>query len=547
MNTNRERIGVVGAGFQGNAIAFWFARKEFHTVIHDISESQLQRVQDELDLKRNDRLKKYITLSNSIMELQNCDLIIENIPEELSLKKKFFKKVEMITKNDALLASNSSTFIPSAISETLHSRDRFINIHFLGISWGQSKVELVPGKYTSDDTVQRSMDILLRANVKPVLTGECPGFVYNRIKLIEIANLFRAVEHGLVSLENALNYLLIPAKSIPLSSLDHLGLDITEASIRSLHKHYGKRYHRPRILTDKVHKNELGVKTGIGFFDYAGKRKRQTHADTNGPESEGALKKVYIHQLHSNNSNVITHLMRKNKKIYLGSDNHSYLEQVRNVNKKLYDKINSYCQIIGPDDKPDAVDAVLDFPPLDPIAAIQERIQYLQSQFGNSVPYIINLPIYRIEAVSRKSRFPDTVFGINAQRTYLINTELVRTGSADAAMYTKVKNFIREFAGTCTEVSDGEVRPLTFLLVSKMLEAIRTLEEGIGSVETIEDLLLHDPVFRDIDYFGLHNLQTVAMYLEPIFHEPFCRPKLLTDKVEAGHRGVISAKGFYTY
>jgi 3-hydroxyacyl-CoA dehydrogenase len=543
-----ETIGIVGAGFQGTAIAVWFARQSFFTVLYDIDPEQLKKIEIELQEGKGKKrpYKDFLKLTGRLEDLKSCDLIIENIPENLSLKQEVFKQLEGMVKKRTILASNSSTFPPTIISEPLKNRRNFINIHYLGVSWGQAKLELVPGKYTSDTTFQRSGDILRRAKFKPIKIGECRGFIYNRIKLVEIANLLRTVEMGMVSLEQAIKYLLIPKRNVSIASLDFLGLDITDASIRSLNEQYGDRYYISRILTEKVEKNELGMKTGKGFLDYS----QESLPDSSRPGGQrvhSSLQRVYIHRLQINNTNLVMHMIRGEKQIFLNKENQGYFSLLKTLDERLYSKVLDSCQLIDIDRDSCHFDVIMDFPPLEPIESIIQRINELQEKFGDSQPYVVNLPIYKIEEIAQGTRSPSAVLGMNIQRTYVSNTELVQNDSLDRHRFDEIKELIAEVTGDCIEVSDGFARPLTFLLTAKMFEAIRALEEEIGSVDDIEELLLQDIVFKDIDYFGLDNLLTVADYLEPRYGEPFRPPGLLIEKVKQDQRGVKTGKGFYHY
>ncbi len=549
MNKTTETIGVVGAGFQGRAIAFWFAKRNFFTVVYDIKPDQLGKIEAELNegKGKNRDLKNFLKLSHRIEDLEDCDLIIENIPEILPLKQRVLKGIEKIVRKDAILASNSSTFTPSIISEPLKNKQNFMNIHYLGVSWGQPNLELIPGKYTSETTCQRAEEILLKAKFNPIKLGECHGFIYNRIKLMEISNLLRAVEMGLAPLEQALKYLLVPKKSILIASLDLLGLDITEASIRSLNSHYGDRFYVSQILAEKVKNNELGIKTGKGFLDHTADISPESLQAGHNWQCQSPLQKIYIHELQINNSNLVLQMIKRKKQIFLSNKNHQYLSLLEKLDERLFAKVRHNCQMIDENDESCAFDVIMDFPPLLPLEAVIQRINGLQETFGEKKPYVINLPIYKIEEIARKTKFPHHVLGMNVQRTYASNTELVRNGSADKGNYDEIKELIAELTGDCIEVSDGHARPLIFFLVAKMFEGIRILEEGIGTIDNIEDLLHKDGVFKDIDYFGLDRLLALANYLKPIFGEPFIPPALLTEMVKKGIYGVRSGKGFYEY
>lgn len=549
MGSKNTKIGIVGAGFQGKAIAIWFAKRDFFTILYDFKTDQLRNVEIELKQgkEKNRPFKKFLKLTNCMDELKECDLIIENIPEKLSLKQRVFKQIEKISKKNVILASNSSTFIPTLISNPLKARHKFVNIHFLGIAWAQPILELIPGKHTTKATIQRVKTILMKAKLIPIETGECQGFIYNRIKLIEISNLFKALELKLVSLQQVLKYIVIPRQSTPLTHIDLVGLDVAELTIKSLNEHYGDRYYVPNILAAKVKNNELGKKTGKGLLEHSGGVSLEQMQKIGSLKFHSPLQKVYINELQINNSNLIVQMIRRKKQVFLGKKNARYLTLLKKLDEKLFKKVVDNCAIVEESDIPDDFDVVMDFPSPCHFESIIQRINNLQEKFGALNSYIINLPIHKVEEIARNTKFPSTVFGMHIQKTYLRNTELIKHKFIELKRYNQIKEFIKELTGGCIEVSDGEARPLIFLLLSKMFEAIRILEEKVCTIGDIENILIRDLVFKDIDYFGLDNLLFIAYFLQPIFGEPFNPPKLLTEKIKKGHYGVMSGQGFYHY
>jgi 3-hydroxybutyryl-CoA dehydrogenase len=103
------RVGILGGGFQGRNIAFWFALREFKVIVYDVDGGQLWSIEQEISNSKKKRLlKRFISCSGHLQDLRDCDLVIECVPEQLELKKSVLLKLEKIVQDNAILASNSS-------------------------------------------------------------------------------------------------------------------------------------------------------------------------------------------------------------------------------------------------------------------------------------------------------------------------------------------------------------------------------------------------------------------------------------------------------
>jgi 3-hydroxyacyl-CoA dehydrogenase len=543
----RVRIGVIGGGLQGKSVGLWFARRGFPTVIYEVDTRQVERIKQEVfaDNRKYRAARKFLYVTDDIKELKDCRLVIENIPENLELKQAVMKTLEAVTGGQAYFSSNSSTFTPTEISAHLENKQNFVNLHFLGIPWGGTKVELIPGKHTSAQAVGAARDILLRANLIPVEIAECPGFVYNRVKLAEVSNLFRAIERGMVSLDCGLRYKLFPRLSYPLAFVDFMGIDASEASIRSLNEYYGERFYRSRLLSEKVEQNNLGVKTGKGFLDHS----RPVDLNALGPDfssSRSSIRSIYVEEAQINHSNLIIQMIRKGKRLCFDRPDNAYFCLLQKIDPNLAAKIKDHCRFLDHIQDPPAVDLIL-LSPRVTVEALIAKIVNLQQRFGSDIPVVVNSPIYKIEEIADRTLNPSLVFGLNSQKNFLENIELVRSKGVEESTFEQIRMLLGELTNDCIEVQDDYTRPLIFSLMAKMFEAARLIEEGIGDKEKIEVLLDRDSVIKDMDYFGLDYLVFVSDYLYPLYGHPFVVPRLIKEMVEAGHLGVSSGRGFFSY
>lgn len=541
-------VGVVGAGSQGKAIAFWFAKAGFRTIVYDASPSQMEKIiQESAELIRRNRLKaENFQPARQLEDLRPCNIIIENISEVIAIKLQLFQALEKMMGADVILASNSSSFPPTLISEPLNYKENFINIHYLGVRWGSKILELAPSRHTSVKTLQTTKELLEQAGFVPVTIRECPGFVFNRIKAAELSNTIKAYELGLVSYDNMLKYILYPSRGPwTVAFLDFLGIEISDALIRFLHEQFGERFYVSQILAEKVKKNELGIKTGKGFMEYSTGVSVDVITKKSTTPVHSRIRSIYLDEMRINNTNILLQMVNKQKEVYLSRDD-AYLSVLEKSDPLLFKKIAPHCRVVEkPEDGPQ-YDLVITSK-IGEFAEIRQRVHDLRERFGEATPLLINSPIYRISDLAMGIKNPDLILGMNAQKTYLPNTELVMTPNSSSAAYQDTRDLICELTGDCLEVADAFARPLTFLVVTKMFEAIRVLEEEITDKDTIELLCDRDTIFKDIDYFGIDNLMLVSRYLEPIYGVAFSAPALLKQMYTNSTHGVISGAGFNRY
>lgn len=542
-------IGIIGAGFQGKAAAYWFARNGFRVVMYDANPDQISKVNAELGGAKKRSIQSFIRITGEIRDLDECHLIIENIPENLEMKMALFAKVEEVAAPGAILASNSSAFPASCIFRNLSRKERCINIHFLGVNWGSKLVEVIPSAETSDQTLRSSLDVLTRAGFKAIGVGECPGFVFNRLKGLELANIIRAYEMGLVDYDSMLKYLLYPIKgNWNVGFIDLLGIEISESIIRFMHRELGERYYISDLLTEKVRKNEFGVKTGKGFLDYTGVKDPFTLLNSRNEQLlPSRFRKIYMDNLLLNQTNFLLRLINSGKEVYFPHRNSPYLEALRRTDEKLALKVLGKIKFADENPQENGYDMIIVSEIL-PQEHLVQRLNTITALHGDRIPMIVFTPVYRISDLAKASQHQRAyLFGANVQKSYLSNTELVRTHEEGNEIYGDVLGFLKEIAGDCIEVEDGYARPLMFLLIAKMFEAIRMVEEGVADVDTIEILLDRDVIFKDIDYFGLRELKIMADYLSAVYGEPFYAPVSLERMLQNGKTGAAEGEGFHVY
>jgi 3-hydroxyacyl-CoA dehydrogenase len=354
---------------------------------------------------------------------------------------------------------------------------------------------------------------------------------------------------GMVSLETYLKYFLHSSRRHWTTGfVDFLGIEISEELIRYMNKQCGERFYVSRTLTEKVRANELGVKTGKGFYDYADGAEAAISGQKPNNKVVSAIKTIFVNDMSINHTNILIQMLKKNKTVYFESPHVPYFIVLKQTDPSLYERLAAQCLFADSGQIPGDIDMVYDSS-LTTFEEVVQRVDSLRDRFGDEIPIVINSPIHKVCDIAARCKGPkELLFKMNSQRSYLLNTELVQTEHSDPSRYADIKDFIMEITGDCLEVRDDHTSPLMLMILSKFLEAMMILEEGITDMDNIELLLDKDYVFKNIDYFGLDNLRFVVDHLRPLIGEPFMTtPALLDRMLEKGHTGVAAGQGFRVY
>jgi 3-hydroxybutyryl-CoA dehydrogenase len=212
-----------------------------------------------------------MTYSEEIAGLAECDLVIEAVYEDLSVKRELLKRLDAVCAEDTIFASNTSTLSITEIATGSDRPERVVGMHFCLPAQLMKLIEMSPGICTSDETFQRAWTWTESCNQIPVKTQDKPGFILNALLVPFNNDAIRAVEAGVAdaadidrAIKSGLGY-----KMGPLELLDLIGLD---TQIRLSEAFYpitlDPRAAAPPLLRRMVAAGLLGRKSGRGFFSY---------------------------------------------------------------------------------------------------------------------------------------------------------------------------------------------------------------------------------------------------------------------------------------
>ena len=286
-------IAVIGSGTMGNGIAHTFAQfgylvnmidihhdalnKGLSTITKNIDRQVFKGIINETEKEEIlNRISSHTDLKEGINE---ADLIIEAATENLELKLKIFRELDVYAKNGAILASNTSSISITQIASVTSRPECVIGMHFMNPVPVMKLVEVIRGYATSDETTSLIMSISHALSKDPVEVNDYPGFVANRILMPMINEAIYTLFEGVAGVQeiDTVMKLGMAHPMGPLQLADFIGLDVCLAILNVLHTGFGNPKYAPcPLLVNMVMAGKKGIKSGEGFYSYANGVKEAT-------------------------------------------------------------------------------------------------------------------------------------------------------------------------------------------------------------------------------------------------------------------------------
>ena len=277
------KVGVIGAGTMGSGIAQAFAQTEGYEVyLCDINEEFAANGKNKIAKGFEKRIAKgkmeqsaadaiLAKITTGTKEIcTDCDLIVEAALEVMDIKKQTFKELEEICKNDdCIFATNTSSLSVTEIGAGISKP--VIGMHFFNPAPVMKLIEVIRGENTTDEVTNKVIEISKAIGKTPVEVNEAPGFVVNRILIPMINEAVGIYAEGIATAEGIDTAMMLGANHPmgPLALGDLVGLDICLAIMDVLYNETGdSKYRAHTLLRKMVRAGKLGMKTGIGFYDY---------------------------------------------------------------------------------------------------------------------------------------------------------------------------------------------------------------------------------------------------------------------------------------
>ena len=278
-------VAVIGAGTMGSGIAQVVASHEREVVLLDISDAALDRGIKIIDKSLNRLIKKEeidhedrtsilgrITTTTNFDDLRRADFVIEAVFEDREVKKDIYSKLDQVTKEGVILATNTSSLPIVEIAVGTSKPHKVVGMHFFNPAPLMNLVEIIKTIATSDETAQFAYDFAQALGKEPVMTKDSPGFIVNRILIPMLNEAVFAYQDGVGSAEDIDKAMMLGTNQPigPLALVDLIGLDVTLDVIDTFYKEFQEsKYRAAPLLRQMVRAGMLGRKTGKGFFDYS--------------------------------------------------------------------------------------------------------------------------------------------------------------------------------------------------------------------------------------------------------------------------------------
>ncbi|MFX1388525.1 MAG: 3-hydroxyacyl-CoA dehydrogenase family protein [Promethearchaeota archaeon] len=277
MTKRVKTISVIGAGYMGKQVIEKSALSRYDINVFDINieglDEFIKEVKKKVEEKEiNIEIRLFSTISDAV---KDADLVIEAVPEKIELKREIFSKIDKFAPSNAILSTNSSSIPISKIEDIVKHKDKLLNIHFYNL-FTMPMADIMRGTQTSDETFQEGIKWLESIDITPLeVKKECYGFVLNRIwRAIkkDCLKIWAGDHADIETVDKAWKIFcqyFITNEYGPFQFMDRIGLDVIYDIEMSYYKNSGLPDDEPpSLLKEMVAREELGVKTGKGFYNY---------------------------------------------------------------------------------------------------------------------------------------------------------------------------------------------------------------------------------------------------------------------------------------
>jgi len=259
----------------GRGIAQVFCLHGLGVVLMDKKKTILKKALSEIKAHTAPELWEMVLsgmeTTTSLTDLKGCDIVIEAVFEDMSLKKTVLTAIDGVLKKDTVIATNTSSLSVNELAGVVSNPARFGGMHFMNPPKAMELVEVVRGEKTSQGTITLIKDLAKRLEKTPVVVNDSPGFVTNRLLFAIIGEAMGLLEKK-TACKTAIDRIMRYGMKHPMGPIelaDFIGLDICEKIMDNLYKGLGdERYRPPAILRGLVRKGMLGKKSGEGFYKY---------------------------------------------------------------------------------------------------------------------------------------------------------------------------------------------------------------------------------------------------------------------------------------
>lgn len=277
------RVGIVGAGVMGAGVAHSAASAGHEVVLIDVRPAALRdavrRIERDCRMSRlltgrevdAAELTGMITTAGSVAAVGECEVVVENVTEKWEVKQLVYAGLDAVCPAQTIFVANTSAIPITRLGSATGRPDRVIGVHFMNPVPMKTAVELIPGRLTSEETVERTREFLGTLDKQPILVKDSCGFISNRVLMLTVNEAAFLVHEGVGTaatvdevFRNCFGH-----PSGPLETADLIGIDTVLYSLEVLYEHYADPKFRPcPLLRELTDAGMHGRKAGQGFYAY---------------------------------------------------------------------------------------------------------------------------------------------------------------------------------------------------------------------------------------------------------------------------------------